>query len=104
MKTTQLELEIIRNIKVWDFEKMNEQDKTPTLCELAVKTNPYSIKYIKDQTPALCALAVKWDAYSIRYIKNQTPALCRLAVSLDQEVIHGIQNREIKNQITKSTK
>ncbi len=73
---------------------------TEELCEIAVRTNPKSIKYIANPTERMCQDAVERDPEAIKYIENPSEATCIQAVSNNGEMIKYITN--LTNKICKA--
>ena len=57
-------------------------ERTPELCEIAVKKNGYALQYIENQTDELCKLALKQTCFSVCYIKNLTKELIKYALDV----------------------
>lgn len=68
------------------------------LCTIAIKHNPFAIRFIEHTirkfilTEAICELAIRKDSRTMRYIKNPSNDICKLAVQKDGRVIRFIKN------------
>ena len=56
---------------------------TDELCELAVRQDEYSLRYMKGQTEEICKQSVRQNGYALKYVDHQTEEICKLAVQQD---------------------
>lgn len=92
--------EIMRKKYVKSLKYVPDIYFTEELCEIAVRTNPKSIKYIANPTERMCQDAVERDPEAIKYIENPSEATCIQAVSNNGEMIKYITN--LTNKICKA--
>src|SRR4030042_1160411 len=64
---------------VTEYEKWYDEK----YCLEAVKSDGYSLQYVRDQTEQICLEAVKSDGYSLQYVRDQTEQICLEAVKSD---------------------
>ena len=92
--------EVMRKKYVKSLKYVPDIYFTEELCEIAVKANPKSIKYIANPTERMCQDAVERDPEAIKYIENPSEATCIQAVSNNGEMIKYITN--LTNKICKA--
>jgi hypothetical protein len=66
-------------------------------CLEAVKSDGYSLQYVKDQTEAVCLEAVKRNGDSLQYVKDQTEAVCLEAVKSDGYSLRYVNKKVFLN-------
>lgn len=69
------------------------KNKTPELCEIAVKNNHEAINYVDKQTPELCEIICRSSEF--RLIENKTYDLCKKAVSITPYNLYSVDPNNI---------
>ena len=73
------------------------KNKTPEICEIAVKTNGIALEYIEpqNQTLEICRLAVIQNGYALKFVleQYQTPEICDIALRQSQHLSQYIKNK-----------
>lgn len=62
---------------------IKHQDQYAKLCQIAIKQNYKSFKYVSEQTEKMCIYAVKQNGLNLEYVKNQTDKICFAAIRND---------------------
>ena len=66
------------------------------LCEIAVRKDGNTLKYIENQTENICIYAIMQTYDALKYVKNQTPSLCELAISFSAYAFMHIKKPTLK--------
>lgn len=86
---------LIDLIKKWSYvmQYINDDRQTTEICTLAIKCNPFCLRYICNQTWTLCDLAITLDPLSFVHIKYKTYDLCLKAIQLNGLNIQYVDNQ-----------
>lgn len=75
------------------LQYVQENKRTPELCEAAIRQDGMAIYFVPNQTLELCLLAIKQNPNALQYITNQTPELCKIAVRCNPMTIKYVRNQ-----------
>lgn len=75
---------------------VEEEIVTPELIELAIKSNPRAIEFVRNPSQEQCLLAVQMNPHAISHIKNPAERVCLEAVKGNGLVLNYISNQTIQ--------